>query len=164
MKRLILIPLCIWFLLISYLLVLRLNDRRPEVSDTSFEDQAIATFEELWSMPGSIDFLQVNETWDNSPFSLKVVGNSEKITLTFRSDLYSVEELFAQSDISIHSAYSVSEEYFYLFDTESFYMTALLDGIDQKAATASFSLYDSPESVVFVVVIDGHIYKSEFSL
>lgn len=164
MKRLILIPLCIWFLLLSYLLMLRLNDRRPEVSDTSYEDEAVVAFEELWELPGSIDFLQINETWVNSSFSLNVVGNSDKITLTFSSDLYSVEELFANSEMRIQSAYFVGEDYIHLFDEELFYMMALLDNIDEKSATASFSLYDNPESVMIVVVVDGTIYKAEFSL
>lgn len=129
-----------------------------------YEDDSISLFRELWDLPGSKRKIDENEVWDTDYYSIRVVGNTDKVTVTFSSENYAVDKALENGTISIHAASNKSGDYSFLFDTELFYMMALLEDANENFAKATFSLNDDPDSIMIIVVVDGVIRKADYMI
>lgn len=127
--------------------------------NTTHDNVAISIFKDLWRASNLPNGLAFGDTWDTDAFTMTFSENSNTITINFESKNHSISECFEEGLVFLNAVSYGGNYQTLLFDSELFYMTALLENIDEHSASMTISRPTDAKSIMIIVVADAVVYN-----
>lgn len=135
------------------------NDPPSNRDHNNHNDPSLTFFKDLWRASPVPNGLNLGDTWNTDEFSMKFTMKDQSISINFKPKNYSISECFEDGAVFMSAvAYSVDNDT-HMFDSELFYMSALLDSVSDHSATATMSVPTDTHALMIILIVDGVVYN-----
>lgn len=156
MRKLLLVCVVVFFL---FLASCSFGKNEEEIAPTYEYQVDLSEFVDIWRASPLPNGINLGSTWTTSAFSVEFSEVEHGIHINFVVEDYTIADCFENGCVLISAIAHGDEEDTFLFDTELFYMMALLEHVDEYSAAATITKPSNANEIMVIVIVDGIVYN-----
>lgn len=125
-----------------------------EVTDDSTK---LSTFKDMWRALPLPDGIYLGDSWETEAFIIEFEASEQEITVIYESKDIEIDDCFSEGYVFMNAVTYPNDSF--LFDSELFYMMALLEEVSSYSASATFNIPSGSEAIMLVLMVDGNVYN-----